>query len=56
MTASHRSYTAIGLGHPATDALVERLFGRDDVVGARVTGGGAGGTMVALVDDLPPVG
>ena len=48
MTASHRSYTAIGLGHPATDALVAILLAQPDVYGARVTGGGVGGTVVAL--------
>jgi len=49
MLESHHSYSSIGLGHEATDALVDKLLSRSEVYGARVTGGGAGGTVVALV-------
>lgn len=48
MLASHHSYSAIGLGHPTTDELVSELLGREGIYGARVTGGGVGGSVVAL--------
>lgn len=52
MFASHRSYSACGLGHATTDFLVEQVRARRErgakVYGARVTGGGSGGT-VALI-------
>lgn len=37
------------VSHPAVDALVERAWADADVLGARLTGGGFGGSMVALV-------
>lgn len=55
MAASHAGYTAIGLGHAATDAVRAALLaaGPAAVGGARVSGGGAGGAVVALVADSP---
>jgi galactokinase len=37
------------VSHPAVDELVERAWRDADVLGARLTGGGFGGAMVALV-------
>ena len=51
MLQSHESYNAVGLGHLATDNIVEsvRKAGpASGVYGARVTGGGSGGTVVVL--------
>lgn len=52
MFASHQSYSACGLGHPATDFLVDEVRQRRDrgapIFGARVTGGGSGGTVAIL--------
>ena len=51
MLASHRSYGACGLGSPATDRLVDlvRAHGpRAGLYGARVTGGGLGGTVAVI--------
>lgn len=51
MYESHQSYIAIGLGHPATDELVDSLrsLGPDHGIhGARITGGGCGGTVCVL--------
>jgi galactokinase len=49
--ASHRSdrddYEA---SHPAVDALVDRLDADSRVIGARMTGGGFGGVVVAIVE------
>jgi L-arabinokinase len=50
MYQSHTSYTNCGLGHPATDQLVQLVkdhAGRG-VYGARVTGSGQGGTVCIL--------
>jgi L-arabinokinase len=47
MLASHASYSACGLGTPQTDALVE-LARRQGLYGAKVTGGGSGGTVAVL--------
>ncbi len=51
MYQSHHAYTQCGLGSPATDRLVE--LARDEgtmqgIYGAKVTGGGAGGTVAIL--------
>jgi len=53
MATSHAGYGRVGLGHPATDALVATLTSRPPtlVAGARASGGGAGGAVVALVAD-----
>jgi len=51
MYASHESYGACGLGSSGTDALVElvRAAGRESgVYGAKITGGGSGGTVAVL--------
>lgn len=49
---SHASYSACGLGHAATDFLVDEVRRRRDggaaVYGARVTGAGQGGTVAVL--------
>jgi len=51
MYQSHYSYTECGLGAQATDFLVElfRKHGaKEGVYGAKITGGGAGGTVAIL--------
>ncbi len=51
MYASHKSYTSIGLGCAETDLLVElgRAAGPDKgIYGAKITGGGSGGTVAFL--------
>lgn len=51
MFASHASYSACGLGSPETDRIVEeiRASGRErGMLGARITGGGSGGTVAVL--------
>jgi L-arabinokinase len=51
MFQSHWSYTECGLGSTATDQIVElvRKHGAEDsLFGAKVTGGGAGGTVAVL--------
>lgn len=52
MAASHRGYSAIGLGATETDAMVEAIRRRGPAqgfYGARVSGGGCGGTVVVLL-------
>ena len=51
MMQSHWSYTECGLGCEATDELVELVWqhrGEDLLFGAKITGGGAGGTVAVL--------
>ncbi|MBD0333310.1 MAG: hypothetical protein ICV66_11700, partial [Chitinophagaceae bacterium] len=51
MLQSHASYSSVGLGNAATDEIVEmvRQCGCDSgIYGARITGGGSGGTVVVL--------
>jgi galactokinase len=51
MYQSHASYSACGLGSAATDALVARVHdagARDGLYGAKITGGGSGGTVAVL--------
>ena len=51
MYASHESYSACGLGSKGTDLLVGlvRMFGVDHgLFGAKITGGGSGGTVAVL--------
>lgn len=53
MYDSHASYSACGLGANATDLLVElvRATGVDQgLYGAKITGGGSGGTVAVLGD------
>ena len=57
LDASHRSLCDdFDVSTPIVDALVERLVELDGVHGARMTGGGFGGVVIALCDtgvDLP---
>ncbi len=48
--ASHAGYRAMGLGHPATDAIAAEALARPGVHGARSSGGGSGGTVAVLCD------
>jgi galactokinase len=51
MTASHRSLAQdFEVSTPALDALVDWLVGRPGVFGARLTGAGFGGCVVALTE------
>jgi hypothetical protein len=53
MRYTHAGYTAIGLGAPETDAMVERLRALGPaagIYGARVSGGGSGGTVAVLCE------
>ncbi len=53
MYASHKSYTSIGLGCQETDRLVNlgRAAGpAKGIYGAKITGGGSGGTVAFLTD------
>lgn len=50
MYDAHESYSACGLGAAETDLLVELARAQgDSVAGARITGGGSGGTVALLV-------
>jgi galactokinase len=54
MVQAHKGYTSIGLGAHATDRIVEeavKLGRTGGVYGARVSGGGSGGTVVVLCRD-----
>ena len=58
MLASHASYSACGLGSDATDEIVAALRGlgpKSGFFGAKVTGGGSGGTVsvLATTEALP---
>jgi L-arabinokinase len=51
MYQSHASYTACGLGSRGTDAIVELVRAEgpaNGLYGARITGGGSGGTVAVL--------
>jgi len=51
MYESHAGYSRCGLGTPRTDALVDtvrRAGWEQGLVGARISGGGSGGTVVVL--------
>jgi L-arabinokinase len=51
MFQSHASYSRLGLGTTATDAIVDevrRLGWGSGLVGARISGGGSGGTVAVL--------
>ena len=51
MDASHASYSACGLGSDATDRLVARVRAAGPtrgLYGAKITGGGSGGTVAVL--------
>src|SRR5207253_4048246 len=50
MYESHESYSRCALGSDGTDALVAlvREMAADDLYGAKITGGGSGGTVAVL--------
>lgn len=51
MYQSHASYSACGLGSPGTDRLVQMVATAGEargLYGAKITGGGSGGTVVVL--------
>jgi len=55
MYASHNGYSDCGLGHTRTDEMVgiaKELGVSKGIYGARITGGGSGGTVCFLVDDM----
>ena len=50
MLAAHRSYSVCGIGTPETDLLVQLAVEQGETVaGAKITGGGSGGTVCVLV-------
>jgi len=54
MYKSHEGYTRCGLGHSRTDELVAiaKHAGKENgIFGARVTGGGSGGTVCFMVNE-----
>jgi L-arabinokinase len=55
MYLSHLGYSECGLGSEATDKLVDlvREEGANDLLGAKITGGGAGGTVAILGWNTP---
>lgn len=56
MYASHKSYTDnAGLGAAEADVLVNLVKERESagLYGAKITGGGSGGTVAVLLDDTP---
>jgi len=59
MVGSHESYSDCGLGSPGTDMLVQMVLAAGPacgLYGARITGGGRGGTVAVLGDaDADPV-
>jgi len=48
MYESHASYSACGLGTDGTDLLIELIKESERLYGARMTGGGSGGTVAVL--------
>jgi len=48
MYQSHASYSACGLGTDGTDLLIESVKKSEKLYGARMTGGGSGGTVAVL--------
>ncbi|MEZ4515170.1 MAG: galactokinase family protein [Chloroflexota bacterium] len=48
MYQSHASYSACGLGSDGTDLLVQLARTTPGILGAKITGGGSGGTVVML--------
>jgi mevalonate kinase len=49
MIENHALLNQLGVGHPALDKLVEACSGHS--YGAKMTGAGGGGSMIALTDD-----
>jgi galactokinase len=50
MYESHRSYTALGLNSSGTDLIVDLVRKEAGLFGAKITGGGSGGTVAVLGD------
>ena len=50
MRQSHESYSACGLGSSGTDRLVALCEREDALHGAKITGGGSGGTVAVLAE------
>lgn len=50
MYEAHRSYTALGLNSAGTDLIVELVRKEAGLFGAKITGGGSGGTVAVLSD------
>ena len=50
MYESHRSYTALGLNFTGTDLIVDLVRKEAGLFGAKITGGGSGGTVAVLGD------
>lgn len=48
MYESHGSYSACGLGTDGTDLLIKLVKDSKDLYGAKITGGGSGGTVAVL--------
>ena len=48
MYESHQSYSTCGLGSDGTDELVRLVQEEDGLYGAKITGGGSGGTVAVL--------
>jgi L-arabinokinase len=48
MYESHQSYSTCGLGSDGTDELVRLVKEEDRLYGAKITGGGSGGTVAVL--------
>ncbi len=55
MYQSHVGYSECGLGSEATDKIVELVRGQESsgLWGAKITGGGAGGTVAVLGSNTP---
>ena len=49
MLQSHEGYSALGLGAAETDQMVDAAMELPGIYGARVSGGGSGGTVVVLL-------
>lgn len=50
MGRAHRDLHMIGVNHPAVQRLVDAALATPGVLGAKLTGAGGGGSMIALVD------
>ncbi|HEU4834204.1 MAG TPA: galactokinase family protein [Pyrinomonadaceae bacterium] len=50
MYEAHRSYTALGLNSAGTDLIVDLVRKEAGLFGAKITGGGSGGTVAVLGD------